>query len=162
MSAYRDKIIGLELKPHEKEWSLSIIRKYNLTKPDFESYLRWIIDTPNRELNEHFAPMVHLLQPCRVGYNYYGNFKDLSMDMSLITHKLGVPLKYFLNFDYYLYDSENRTDNFVVSYYAAVSDEVKKALFWDFYEEFQFYYNLFPEDIVDDFKHLGIDESTWH
>ena len=159
VSAYRDKIIGSDLKDHEKEWSLSIMHKYNKTTPDFESYLRWVIDTPNNELNEHFAPMVELLQPCRVDYHYYGNFKDLSTEMSLIADKLQVPKKYFVDEDYYSQSSRNRTGNFIKYHFSTVSSDTKRALFRNFYDEFEFYYNLFPEEDESYIHLLGITEG---
>ena len=159
VSAYRDKIISSDLKDHVREWSLSVMQLYNKTTPDFESYLRWVIDTPNNELNEHFAPMVELLQPCRVDYHYYGNFKDLSAEISLIAGKLKVPKKYFVDEDYYTLAPENRTDNFLKYHFSSVSSEVKTALFRDFHDEFEFYYNLFPEENRSHVHLLGITEG---
>lgn len=159
VSAYRDKIIGLDLKPHEKVWSALILKKFNLTSPNFESYLRWIMSMPQKLLNEHFAPMVEILQPCRVGYHYFGNFNDISTEMSLIAAKLGVPLKYFQGINYHPVSSEHRTDKFLSSYYASVSDEVKQALFLYFYTEFEFYYTLFPEESDSHIRYLGIQEN---
>ena len=158
VSAYRDKIIGFERQPLNFEWSASIMTKYNKTSPDFETYLRWIIDTPNDQLNEHFAPMVEIIQPCIVGYHYYGNFNDISTEMSLITAKLGISMNYFIDKDSYITSSQNKTHYFLTSYYASVSEEVKKALFWDFYKEFEFYYNLFPEESDSHVRYLGVQE----
>jgi hypothetical protein len=50
---------------------------------DFQTYVRWIVDTPNRELNEHFYPMA---QPCRVRYDFYG--MDISTDVRMGVNKL--------------------------------------------------------------------------
>lgn len=159
VSAYRDKIIGLNLKPHEREWSVSILKSYNKSVPDFESYLKWIINTPDRDLNEHFAPMVQLLEPCRVDYNYYGNFKDLSHEMSLIADKLHVSKRYFLDEDYYTDAVQNRTANFLDYYFSKVSTEVKSALFNHLKYELEFYYNLFPEERQSHKRYLGVTED---
>ena len=158
VSAYRDKIIGSERKPLNFEWSASIMTKYNKTSPDFESYLRWILDTPKDQLNEHFAPMVEIIQPCIVGYHYYGNFKDISTEMALIATRLKIPLMYFIDKDKYFLGPPKRTFNYVKPYFASVSEEVKLALFWNFYKEFEFYYNLFPEESDSHVQYLGVRE----
>ena len=56
-----------------KKWKEGQIKEITL---DYESYLRWIIDTPHHELNEHFAPVSELIQPCRVRFNFYANFNQ--------------------------------------------------------------------------------------
>jgi len=42
--------------------------------------------------------------------------------------------------------------------YSMVSNKLKKALFKDFYQEFDFYYHLFPEDRNSHISLLGITE----
>ena len=103
------------------------------------------MDTPNKELNEHFAPMIELMQPCRVRYNFYGNFKTLSNDMKMITDKLNVSNEYFHE-GRKDYTSTNVTSALVEEYYSTVSSKVKKALYKDFYKELDFYFHLFPEE----------------
>ena len=100
------------------------------------------MDTPNKKLNEHFAPMIELMQPCRVRYNFYGNFKTLSDDMKMITDKLNVPYEYYRNEG----RVHNKTGDLLKDYYSKVSLKVKKALYKDFHNELEFYFNLFPED----------------
>ena len=48
-------------------WKRGVIDDIHLY---FETYLRWIVDTPNEARNEHFAPIIDLAQPRRVMYNY--------------------------------------------------------------------------------------------
>ena len=109
-------------------------------------YLWWIVDTPNKKLNEHFAPMIELMQPCRVRYNFYGNFKTLSNDMKVITDKLNMPNEYFHDGSQMHYTSTNVTSALVEQYYSTVSSKVKKALYKDFHKELDFYFHLFPEE----------------
>ena len=122
---------------------------------DFQTFIQWIVDMPNKELNEHFAPMIELSQPCRVRYHYYGNFKRLSSEMKMITDKLGVPQEYFRNVSRNHYTPANMTSNFMKEYYSTISTELKGALFRDYIDEFNFYYSLFPEERKDLVELLG-------
>lgn len=111
---------------------------------DFETYIRWIVDTPNEKLNEHFAPMIHLSQPCRLRYNFYGNFNRMSSDIQLILERLKVPADYYYDRNYYA--PGQGTAMLLQHYYSTVNPQLKKALFEDFYTELYFYYTLFPEE----------------
>lgn len=111
---------------------------------NFQTYIRWIIDTPNHQLNEHFSPMIHVCQPCRVKYNFYGNFKDFSSDMHLAMKKLQIPSQYFHDSSYH--DSNKETAAYLHDYYSTLSSDTKAVLFKNFYAEFDFYYHLFPDD----------------
>ena len=154
VSAYRDKIATLI--PSYEQWRNPIRKKYNISKVDFETYLQWVVDTPNKKLNEHFAPMIELMQPCRVRYNFYGNFKTLSNDMKIITDKLNVPNEYFHDGSRMHYMSTNITSALVEEYYSTVSSKVKKALYKDFRKELDFYFHLFPEERERSIKLLNI------
>lgn len=158
VSAYRDKIIGKNRKPHEQEWSSEIMEMYNVSEVNFETYLQWIVDKPNKLLNEHFTPLFILTNPCIVRYSYYGNFKRLSEEMQLISERLRVHRRLFSDFDYHA--PTNRTENVVADYFATASAAIKTRLFWDFCMEFDFYFSLFPEEI-DSIKHLELNESIF-
>ena len=145
VSAYRDKIIGKKRKPHEKEWAIEIMNMYNVSEVDFETYIQWIVDKHNKKLNEHFAPLYLLTNPCTVRYNYYGNFKRLSEEMAVISKRLKVHRRLFADFDYHA--PANRTENLVDDYFSTISHNLKIHLFWDFYLEFDFYFSLFPEEL---------------
>ncbi len=111
---------------------------------DFESYLQWIIDTPNYKLNEHFAPIIELAQPCRVKYHFYGNFKTYSSDMKAIIARLGIPQDWFIDKSYHKTGQE--TSDKMTLFYSTVRREVKEQLIQDFSDELEFYYTLFPEE----------------
>ena len=111
---------------------------------DFETYLRWIIDTPNHKLNEHFAPIIELAQPCRIRYNFYGNFKMYSSDMKAIIARLGVPRDWFLDKSAHKHGRETKI--LMNEFYANISAEVKQLLIEDLSEELEFYYTIFPEE----------------
>lgn len=110
---------------------------------DFETYLRWIIDTPNYKLNEHFAPIVDLAQPCRIKYHFYGNFKMYSSDMKLIMAKVGAPREWFIDKSSHKHGRE--TKDLMIPFYSLVSQEVKQRLLKNIRKDLEFYYTLFPE-----------------
>lgn len=111
---------------------------------DFQTYIQWIVKMPNKKLNEHFIPMIHLSQPCRLRYNFYGNFKQISAEIKLVMQKFDVPSSYFHDKSYYA--SGNGTVTLLKKYYSQLDPKVKLALFRDFSTELDFYYHLFPED----------------
>ena len=111
---------------------------------DFQTYIQWIVKMPNKELNEHFIPMIHLSQPCRLRYNFYGNFKQISAEIKLVMQKFDVPSSYFYDKSYY--KPGKGTATLLQKYYSQLDPEVKRALLRDFSTELDFYYHLFPED----------------
>ena len=129
------------------------ITKFEL---DFETYLKWIIDTPKYKLNEHFAPLVELSQPCRMKYNFYGNFKMFSSDMKAITTSLGVPHEWFVGKAYH--QKGRDTKNLVVLFYSAVSKDTKQRLVKAIWKDLDFYYTLFPKENGSHFQLLGLKE----
>ena len=111
---------------------------------DFQSYVRWIIDSPNETLEPHFRPMIHFIHPCSVTYDFYGNFKHYSSDMHKVMDKFSIPRELFEDEGYY--ESGQNTSSVLASYYSTLSPKLKEALFEDFYTELDFYYHLFPEE----------------
>jgi hypothetical protein len=126
---------------------------------DFQTYIRWIVDTPNKKLNEHFCPMVHLSQPCRVRYDFYGNFKDISTDVRMVLDKHHIPAKYY--HDVSIYKNANETATLLDKYYSTISKELKEALFKDFYIDLDYYYHLFPADRRSHMELLGVNELIY-
>ena len=124
---------------------------------NFETYLRWIIDTPNHKLNEHFAPIVDLAQPCRIRYHFYGNFKMYSSDMKAIIARLGAPEEWYINKS--SHNEGRETSNKMIPFYSTVRREVKEKLIQDFADELEFYYTLFPEEKGDMNEILGLNET---
>lgn len=123
---------------------------------EFEQYIRWVIDMPNEKLNEHFAPMTLLSQPCRLRYHFYGNFKRLSSEMNLIMQRYDIPKEYFYDHS----RSGQDTSAIVEKYYSTVSVKLRTALLKDYRSDLEFYYRLFPEDYGSHFKMLGLNESS--
>ena len=119
----------------------------------FSEYIRWIIDTDNDRLNEHFAPTISNSHPCRVKYNFYGNFKMYNTDIAGVAQKLGVPFEYFYNKSSHNPSTETR--NFLESYYSQVDNKLKQQLLQSFSDELEFYYHLYPEERNCHVKLLG-------
>lgn len=132
-------------------------KKENL-QVDFETYLRWIINTPKHELNEHFAPTVELAQPCRVKYHFYGNFKTYSSDMKAIVARLGVPQEWYINSSYHKKAPE--TAEKMIPFYSTVRRKVKEKLIRVISDDLEFYYTLFPEEKGSQNKILSNDSSA--
>ena len=93
---------------------------------DFEAYLQWVIDTPNHRLNEHFAPIIELAQPCRVKYHFYGNFETYSSDVKTIISRLGTPQEWFVNRT--SHEKGEETSNKMIPFYSTVRRDVKEKL----------------------------------
>ena len=128
----------------------------DLLQVDFATYIQWIVDMPNHKLNEHFCPMVHLSQPCRLQYDFYGNFKHISTDIGMVLDKYQVPRSYFHDESYY--GIGEGTATLLHKYYSTVSQELKEALFKDFYIELDYYYHLFPVDRKSHMELLGVNK----
>ena len=111
---------------------------------DFETYLQWIINTPNHKLNEHFAPIVELAQPCRIRYHFYGNFKIYASDMKAIMAKLSAPQEWYINRSSHKQGRE--TSDRMIPFYSKVRREVKEQLIQDISDDLEFYYTLYPEE----------------
>ena len=124
---------------------------------DFETYLRWMIDTPNHRLNEHFAPIVDLAQPCRIRYHFYGNFKTYSSDMKAIIARLGAPEEWYINRSGHKQGRE--TSNKMIPFYSTVRRKVKEQLIQDIFDELDFYYTLFPKEKDSMNAILGLNET---
>ena len=124
---------------------------------NFETYLQWIIDTPNHKLNEHFAPIVELAQPCRIRYHFYGNFKIYASDMKAIIAKLGAPQEWYINKSSHKQGTE--TNDKMITFYSTVSRRVKEQLIQDFSDDLEFYYTLYPEEKDSMNAILGLSEA---
>ena len=121
---------------------------------DFETFLQWIIDTPSYKLNEHFAPIIDLAQPCRIKYDFYGNFKLYSSDMKSIIARLGVPQEWYINRGRHKQGRETSVK--MLPFYSTVSREVKEQLIQAVSEDLEFYFTLFPEEMGNLKEILGL------
>ena len=173
LSAYRNKVEpllqynGKDWMDREKEGLVKLYRSEDLKRwkashgsfdlrVSFSEYIQWVVDTRNEELNEHFAPVIDNIYPCRIKYDFYGNFNQLGEDVAKIVEKLQAPPDYFHNMSYHKAGRETR--DYMEVYYAQVDKELKHKLFHDFYQELDFYYHLYPEERTSHVKLLEVEE----
>ena len=177
VSAFRDKIMKpvsysvLLTYPHGStqrifdDVKLEILQKYNSDlyhtwiacggafplKVSFTNYLKWVAEKEWKGMNEHFLPTIGNCNPCRVRYDFYGNFKTLNADMFHMTEKLGV--------DYSFFNSNpihRNTSDYLEYFYSQVPDNIKLKLLKRMAPDIDFYYHLYPEDIDTHVKVLGV------
>lgn len=120
----------------------------------FNDYVRWIIDSDNALLNEHFAPIIEDAHPCRIRYHFYGNFKMYSSDVAHIMQKLNVSAEYF--WDKSVHGPGHETKDYLQHYYSQLTTELREHLFEDLYQELDFYYHLYPEEKASHVKLLDV------
>ena len=111
---------------------------------NFTEYISWIVESENALLNEHFSPVIDNSHPCRIRYDFYGNFKLYDTDMAQIIAKLKCNPDYFRNNS--ARSPGHRTKDYLERYYTELSRDMKRQLFEDFYQELDFYYHLYPEE----------------
>ena len=178
LSAFKDKIEGplnltesdIHLQRFEgyKQQILDKYRRFEFRKwlatgrrspiqVTFSEYIRWIVDSKHDRLNEHFAPTISNSLPCRIKYDFYGNFKMYNSDIAQVAHKLHVPFEYFYNISWH--DPSLETRNFLDYYYSQLEKELKLQLFQSFFNELDFYYHLYPEEKNCHTRLLGIDSK---
>ena len=104
---------------------------------DFTTYVKWITDTEDRDLNEHFSSILFNAAPCRVEYHLYLNFKNYSREVRLLIEKLNTNSEYFID-----HNSHGTVQDEMHSklpyYYSQLSDEMKRKLFVCMYTELDF------------------------
>ena len=168
-SSYRDKIqlfpmvgdlihyirreIYSYMKQHEHEkWvknggmtllpSIIAERYFTISFADFINY--WLLGLKT-EQDEHFQTFLHMCQPCRVHYDYYGNFNNFAEDAQVLIQKLGVKATY-LRHAYYGNKSNNSHINNLHTYFHQLDYWQKKSVLYKLSKELDFYYRLFPEE----------------
>ena len=158
LSGYRDKLcLGMKnrndfpydiiqdiMKKYRSDdyvkWLADTTTHYVVT---FSDFIQYVIDTPDKELNIHFRPMINLCQPCTVKYDFYGAFKHYNDDTKVIIDRLDTKEEYRFNKgDHVAY----HTGYYVYYYFSRVSQDLKEQLFRRFYSDLEFYYYLYPEE----------------
>lgn len=102
LSAYRNKFgeiedvmrsYGVKIK---KTYGSYVEEEYEGKIPgddvSFEEFIRYLIDTKSVEyMNEHWAPMHTLCQPCLVNYDFIGSYDNLFEDSEAILQAVSAP-----------------------------------------------------------------------
>lgn len=148
------RLILSKYKPHLlKDWARNY-GNYEL-RVDFPTYVRWIVDTSDWRLNEHFSSIIFNAAPCRVHYDLYLNFKNYSREVRLLIEKLNTSSEYFI--DHNAHESpQDETHSTLPHYYSLVSEQLKRKLFVRIAKDLDFYYHLYPEESLSHVELLGV------
>ena len=122
---------------------------------DFVTYVKWIVDTGDVNLNEHFSSIIFNAAPCRVRYHLYLNFKNYSREVRLLIQKLNTSAEYFVDQNSHSSPQEE-TRATLPHYYSLLSAELKRRLFAHIERDLDFYYHLFPEEQFSHVELLGV------
>ena len=125
-----------------------------ILKVTFKEYVRWVTNSDNSLLNEHFSPIIHNSHPCQIRYHFYGNFKMYSTDMAQIMRKLNVSAEYF--WDQSEHKPGHETKDYLQYYYSQLSKKLKQKLLSKFHQELDFYYHLYPEERTSHLELLNV------
>ena len=121
---------------------------------NFTDYVKWIIDSADNDLNEHFSSIPYNAAPCRVRYHLYTNFKNYSREVGLLIQKLNLNPAYFV--DQSSHEAGKDTHTRLHHYYSQLSPVLKELLFHRMYRDLDFYYHLYPEDQWSHAELLGV------
>lgn len=124
----------------------------------FSDFVRWILDTKDTLLNEHFASQITNSQPCMVKYHFYANFKNYSREVHLLIEKVNTSIDYFTDYD--THKPSEQTRLLLDRYYSQLSSDLKNRLFQRMFVELDFYYHLYPEEQWSHAQILGITEPV--
>jgi len=81
-----------------KAFGILIVEKYRKNPPPHPQgndvtlveYFKYLVNTSNTELNEHWMPSFELCQPCYVDYNYIGKFEGMGNEATTLLKLLGL------------------------------------------------------------------------
>ena len=171
VSGYRNKIepplmdLSDKFPNYIKRWILKTYRpvdyrqwidqggNYNISI-SFPEFAQYVIDTKKEWLNPHFKPMINTCHPCRVRYDFYGNFKMYSQDVMLIVEKIRTKPEYYPNHS--LHRSGHETSTYLGVYYNQLTHAQKTELYYSLEEELEFYYYLYPAEKDSHVDLLGV------
>ena len=128
--------------------------KYNLSVT-FEEFILYYVNSDLTTVNPHLKPIIHTCHPCRVRYNFYGNFQMYSQDAQMAMKRLSINSDFYRNKSLHL--SSQRTSNYLRQYYGRLSDVLKVRLYWKLREELEFYYALYPRERNSHISILGVE-----
>ena len=175
LSAYRSKVgryplVGLQKDTPHYNW----LRRRIFAHTYPRDYKHWIIHAGQPMINitfnefidywlaydlsydEHFRTIFSLCEPCRVHYNYYGNFKTFEKDASLLLDRIGGNID-VLRSGYYQEDGSVPTTHLLNHYYKTLNLYQKLAVIRKISLELDFYYHVFPTEEDTHKQILGID-----
>ena len=175
LSAYRSKVkryplVGLKKEEPHYNWLRRQIFAYNHPT----NYKDWILHGGQNAVNisfddfinywlaydlsndEHFRTIFDLCEPCRISYDYYGNFKTFLKDASIFTNRIGATNE-VLRVGYYDNNGNLPTEQLLHSHYRELSIYQKISIIHKLSLELDFYYHLFPPEEDSHKQILGVD-----
>lgn len=122
----------------------------------FSEFIEYLIYKPHVDISPYFKPMIDICHPCRIKYDFYGNFKRYNEDLKFIADRVITPKSvYHKNLHTKMYDS-----TILYNYYSQLSQSLKRKLFKKWRMELDFYYHLYPEERNSHKVFLDVNEST--
>ena len=147
-------------RPKElSEWKKAVespnkTRHYNISIT-FPEFCRYLVETKSSLLNEHFAPSVDMCQPCRIQYDFYGNFRNYSSDSAQLIKKFKANPNFIE--DKSVHTRSDATRLLLPSYYQQLSQQERVQLLNRMHKDLLFYLTLYPSERNLHKKLLGID-----
>lgn len=135
---------------------LNSATKYNLSVT-FEEFVKYFVNSDLTKINPHLKPIVHTCHPCRIRYNFYGNFRMYGQDALLAMQHLRIDSKFYRNKS--LHSTSQQTSSYLGQYYDQLSEALKVTLHRKLREELEFYYMLYPRERNSHVSILGIDDT---
>ena len=107
------------------------------------------------KFDDHFMSFLHICQPCRTRFDFYGNFRHFNRDAQVLIDKIGASSS-DLRQSYYSDDSSS-TDQRMKLYYSTLSETQKRDVLRKMALELEFHYTIFPEERDSHKQILGVD-----
>ena len=129
-------------------------RQVAISFSDFITY--WL--QPNLiefKYDDHFMSFLHICQPCRTRFDFYGNFRHFDRDAQVLIDKIGASSS-DLRQGYYS-DDTSSTDQRMRLYYSTLSQSQKTDVLRKMALELEFHYTIFPEERDSHKQILGFD-----
>ena len=128
--------------------------KYNLSVT-FEEFVLYYVNSDLTKINPHLKPVIHTCHPCRVRYNFYGNFRTYGQDALMAMRRLNIDSRFYRNKS--LHSSSQQTSSYLGHYYDRLSDALKVRLYSKLCQELEFYYMLYPRERDSHIAILGVE-----
>ena len=164
VSAYRDKIShpllrkterkGLQYFEKLKQTALSncepqlyqnwINEEVENASLNFTCFIIWLTKYGGVRADDHFMTLVDNCQPCRMHYDFYGNFKSFVSEGRQILSKFTNDLSIFNNVGYY--PKGNETQSLLSTYYSQLTPSLRKNLYDTINLDLEFYHTLYPSE----------------
>ena len=134
---------------HKKEYAawakMGGVTPINITFSEFVDYWVYfpIVNKMDSQLDEHFLLVNDMCQPCRIRFDFYGNFRHFNRDAQVLISKIGARSS-DLRTGYYSEDAS--TSVRMRHYYSTLSKHQKEEIVKKMALELEFLYAIFPEE----------------